>query len=104
MTEPRTAQADDHPCELYAHTSAPIPSRTQHHHRRPVYLQERLYDGQVRYPADLWLCGLCHDSTHDVLGWLLGESRKPSPMPGRKTVAEAKRTYDWYLKASAERN
>jgi len=89
------AQADHRPCELYAHTASPRPSRTQGHHRHPVYLQNRVY-GEIRDPELLWLCGLCHDSVHDVIGWLLGEARRPEPMPGRSAVHEAQRAVDWY--------
>lgn len=96
VPEPLTAQASERPCELYAHSAAPIPSRTQGHHRHPVYLQNRVYGG-IRDPELLWVCGLCHDSIHDVVSWLLGEARKPDPMPGRKAQAEARRTVDWYL-------
>lgn len=38
MSELRTAQAAERPCELYAHSSAPKPTRTQGHHPKPVYL------------------------------------------------------------------
>ena len=103
MTELRTARADDRPCELYAHTESPIPARTQGHHRHPVYLQNQVY-GQIRDPELLWVCGLCHDNIHEVVGWMLGESRMPNPMPGRKAVAEARRTVEWYRAALAERN
>ena len=40
------ARAADRPCELYRY-HAPVPSRTQGHHRRPVYLQNRVY-GRIR--------------------------------------------------------
>lgn len=101
MTHPavRTATAASHPCQLYAHTHSPIPSRTQYHHRHPVYLQNRVY-GEIRDASGddmMWLCGLCHDSVHDVLGWLLGETREPDPMPGYNAVREAKRTMNWYI-------
>jgi hypothetical protein len=101
--QPLTAQAEQRPCELYAHTAAPRPSRTQGHHRHPVYLQNRVY-GSIRDPQLLWLCGLCHDSVHDVVSWLLGEARKPEPMPGRNTVTEAKRTVDWFLAVTRPRD
>lgn len=102
MTTPelRTAQANDRPCELYAHSRTPRPSRTQGHHRHPVYLQNRVY-GRIRDPELLFVCGLCHDSIHDVLSWMLGEARKPSPMPGRNAVREAERTFAWYQDAGA---
>lgn len=103
-----TATANAHPCELYAHTSPPRPSRTQFHHRYPVYLQERLW-GQTRvfqspsapsHPDMLWLCGLCHDSVHDQLSWLLGEARKPDPAPSYRAIQEATRAANWYWQAS----
>lgn len=100
-TEPRTAPAADRPCQLYAHTDPPIPARTQGHHRHPVYLQNRVY-GQIRDPELMWLCGTCHDNVHEVIGWLLGETRKPSPMPGRKAFTEARRTVDWYWAEEAK--
>jgi hypothetical protein len=98
VAAPRTATARAHPCQLYAHTAPPVPSRTQYHHRFPQYLQERLW-GEVRLdtpPDMLWLCGLCHDNVHEALGWLLGESRKPDPMPGRLALNEARRARNWY--------
>jgi hypothetical protein len=101
VAEVRTAVAALNPCQLYAHTAAPVPARTQHHHRYPQYLQERIW-GEVRLEGRndmLWLCGLCHDNIHEVLGWMLGESRKPNPMPGRNAVNEAKRTVEWYESA-----
>lgn len=98
MTEPRTAQAADQPCALYAHTAAPRPSRTQGHHRRPVYLQNRVY-GQIQDSELLYVCGLCHDSVHDWLSWLLGEARKPDPEPGLYHKREAERTAAWYRTA-----
>ena len=93
--ESRSAQAAERPCELYAHSSSPRPSRTQGHHRHPVYLQNRVY-GQIRDTELLWVCGLCHDSVHDWLSWLLGEARKPDPEPGWKAKAEAFAAYNWY--------
>lgn len=97
-----TALAALQPCQLYAHSDAPHPSRTQGHHRHPVYLQNRVY-GRIQDIELLWLCGLCHDSVHDVIGWLLGESRRPDPMPGRFTVAEAKLTVAWYRAALTDK-
>lgn len=89
------ATAASHPCQLYAHTVAPRPSRTQGHHRHPEYLQNRLW-GETRDKELLWLCGLCHDSIHDALGWLLGESRKPDPMPSWRALNEAQMAAEWY--------
>lgn len=94
----RTATAASHPCQLYGHTAIPRPSRTQYHHRFPQYLQERVW-GQVRLATGtdmLWLCGLCHDSVHDWLGWLLGEARRPVPDPAPRARAEAVRAAAWY--------
>jgi hypothetical protein len=95
----RTATAETHPCELYAHTGSPRPIRTQYHHSKPVYLQNRVFGG-IRFGADTWLCGLCHDSVHETINWLLGEGREPNPKPGRKTLAAAQKTVEWYRSAS----
>lgn len=80
MTEPRTLPAARQPCQLYRHHS-PTPLRTQGHHRFPEYLQRRVW-GETRDQRLLWLCGTCHDSVHEALGWLLGDSRRPDPWPG----------------------
>jgi hypothetical protein len=103
VTEPRTATARAHPCQLYAHAATPRPSRTQFHHRFPQYLQERVYGRTVLAdPATdmLWLCGLCHDSVHDWLSYLLGEARVPDPPPSLRARTEAERAADWYWTAS----
>ncbi len=97
VPQPAEAMASERPCELYAY-HAPMPSRTEGHHRHPVFLQNRVY-GLIRDAELLWVCGLCHDNIHEWLGWLLGESRRPNPEPGRKAKAEARRTMDWYLEA-----
>lgn len=94
VAELRTAQASDKPCELYRY-HFPRPSRTQGHHRHPVYLQNKVY-GKIKDPELMYVCGTCHDSLHDVIPWMLGEARKPLPMPGRKVQAEAARTVAWY--------
>lgn len=94
----RTAQAAERSCQLYAHSGSPHPSRTQGHHRKAVYLQNRIY-GRIVDGELLWVDGLCHDSIHDWLSFLLGEAREPNPHPGRKAKAEAQRTYDWYIAA-----
>lgn len=91
------ARATDRPCQLHRY-HAPAPSRTQGHHRRPVYLQNRVY-GRIQDPTLMWLCGNCHDSVHEWIGWLLGESREPNPHPGRLAKAEAQYSVDWYLAA-----
>lgn len=90
----REARFIDKPCQLYGY-HAPQPSRTQGHHRHPVYLQNRVY-GHVQDPELIFVCGTCHDNVHEWIGWLLGESRRPSPEPGRFAKAEAQRTVDWY--------
>ena len=95
--EPRTARAADKPCELYK-THAPKVVRTQGHHLKPVYLQNRVY-GRIQDPWLMWLCGGCHDSVHEWLSWLLGEARKPSPEPGRYAKALAQCAYDWFTTA-----
>lgn len=100
---PSEALAAERPCQLYAHTASPIPTRTQGHHRRPQYLQRRVHDGQVLDQELMYLCGLCHDSVHDWISWLLGEARVPRPEPGWKAKAEARATVDWYLAAMLER-
>lgn len=97
VTEPRTARAADKPCELYSY-HAPAVVRTQGHHMHPVYLQNRLY-GRIQDPELKWLCGSCHDAVHEWIGWLLGETRRPVPEPGRLAKAEAQRTVDWYQSA-----
>jgi len=97
---PLTATAASQPCSLYAHSASPIPIRTQFHHSKPVYLQNRLY-GQIRYGADTWLCGLCHDAVHETIDWLLGEGRRPDPFPGRKTLAAAEATLEWFVSEKA---
>lgn len=91
---PVTATATEHPCELYAY-HAPRPSRTQWHHTKPVYLQNRLY-GKIEFGPELWVCGSCHDSIHEWLSFLLGEARRPDPEPGRLAKASAQATFDWY--------
>lgn len=98
---PRTATAEEHPCELYTY-HAPTPSRTQFHHSKPVYLQNRLY-GRIVYPADFWVCGTCHDNLHEWIGYLLGESRKPNPEPGWKAKQAAQATVDWYNNEKEQR-
>lgn len=99
MTELRTARAADKPCALYRY-HAPQVVRTQGHHTRPVYLQNRVY-GRIQDPDLMWLCGSCHDAVHEGISWMLGEARKPEPMPGRLALAEARRTVAWYQAALA---
>lgn len=101
MTEPRTARATDQPCQLYAHHSPKV-VRSQGHHRRPVYLQNKVY-GRIQDPELLWLCGSCHDAVHEWLSWLLGEARRPSPEPGRLAKAEAHAAYNWFRAAGGLR-
>lgn len=91
---PATATATSRPCELYRWHAPPV-VQTEGHHRLPQYLQRRLW-GEVRDETLLWLCGNCHAATHEWIGWLLGESRRPSPEPGRLAKAEAARTVAWY--------
>jgi hypothetical protein len=94
VTELRTARATDRPCRLYAY-HVPVVVQTEAHHRHPVYLQRRVW-GEVRDHETLDLCGNCHSATHEAIGWLLGESRRPSPMPGRNVLREAERTVEWF--------
>lgn len=100
MVEVRTATAAERPCELVTY-HAPAVVRTQGHHVHPVYLQNRVY-GLIRDPELKWLCGNDHDAVHEAIGWLLGESRKPNPMPGRNAMAEARRSVDWYRSEQAK--
>lgn len=88
-----TLFAGDQGCELVAY-HAPMPVMLQHHHQKPVELQNRLY-GKIVYGPTLWLCGSCHDSVHAWLYWMLGERKQP-PYIGRAAKAEAERTYQWY--------
>lgn len=101
MHAPVSATAASQPCELAGY-HAPRVVRTQFHHSKPQYLQHRLW-GEVRFGADVWLCGSCHDAVHEWIGFLLGESRHPDPEPGRLAKASAEATVEWYLteKASA---
>lgn len=100
LPEPKTAPASLRPCQMHRY-HWPKPVRTQGHHRRPVYLQMRLY-GEVRYKERLWSCGTDHDSIHAWIDWLLGEARKPDPEPGRRTKVEAQAAVDWYLAEKAK--
>ena len=99
IPEPRTARAADKPCQLHRYHSPKV-VRTQGHHRKPVYLQNRVY-GRIRDPELLWSCGTDHDSIHAWLDWLLGEAEKPDPEPGRNVKAEARAAFDWYTAAMA---
>lgn len=99
---PRTAPAAEHPCELRGY-HVPKPLRTQYHHSRPVYLQNRVY-GRIVHPADLWVCGTDHDSLHTVIDWLLGEGREPTVDPGRLVLTQARSTVKWYRDALGERS
>lgn len=92
---PRTASAGDRACELYAH-HAPLVVITEGHHRHPVYLQNKVY-GQIRDTELMWLCSNCHESVHAYLYFLLGERRKPNPLPPLRARVEAKRAWDWYV-------
>ena len=49
----------------------------------------------------MWLCGNCHDATHEWLSWLLGEARRPDPEPGRYAKALAQCAFDWFTAAMA---
>ncbi len=62
VAPPREARAADRPCELVRYHQ-PRPSRTQGHHRHPVYLQNRVW-GRIRDNELLWVCGTCHDNIH----------------------------------------
>lgn len=97
MPDLNTARAIDRPCELHEY-HAPRPSRTNGHHRHPVYLQNRVY-GHIQDSDLMWLCGTCHDNVHEWLSHLLDEAREPNPWPGRLARTEAQNSYDWYINA-----
>lgn len=101
LLRPRTAQAAERPCQLYVHSLSPRPSRTQGHHRHPVYMQNVIF-GHIKLPELLWLCGLCHDSVHDWLSFLTEETRRPNPEPGLLAKREAQRTFDWFIQAGGK--
>lgn len=94
MRAPATAFFTDQPCQLVAY-HAPEPVVTEHHHQKPIFLQERLW-GEVRFGPSLWVCSNCHEAIHAWLYWLLGERHEP-PRIGRAAKAEAERTYAWWL-------
>ena len=100
--EVRTARAVDRPCELHTYHS-PRVTRTQRHHRKPVFLQNRAYGRIVDNDDVKWLCGTCHDSVGEWIDHLLGESRKPDPEPGRLAKTEAQYSYDWFTTAMKEK-
>lgn len=92
--QPFGASALDRPCEMYLDHGSAVPAVTQGHHRKPVYLQNRLY-GKIVHAELLWLCGTCHDNVHAWLYWLMGERRQPAPVPHRAR-REAEATFAWY--------
>jgi hypothetical protein len=102
VTDVRTARAAEKPCELYRHHS-PRVVRTQGHHRKPVYLQNKVF-GRIQDPELLWVCGSCHDALHSWIAFLLDEWGEPKPRPGRNVKVEAQKTVDWYRAAMAERD
>lgn len=95
MNEVRYADASIRPCEAYKDHGSSPPCRTQGHHRKPQYLQKRLY-GQLVDKTIWWICGTCHDSIHAWLDYLLGEAYKP-PMPPPRLFKEAEAVYAWYM-------
>ena len=99
---PVAATAAEKPCELYRY-HAPAVVRTQGHHRHPVYLQNRIY-GRIQDPELMWLCGSCHDAVHEWIGFLLGETRRPNPEPGRLAKDEAQTTVTWFRAAIAAKD
>lgn len=96
--EPMSASALDRPCQMYLDHGSAQPAVTQGHHRKPVYLQNRLY-GRIVDPELWWLCGTCHDNVHAWLYWIMGERRQPAPVPLRAR-REAEQTRDWFVGAS----
>jgi len=97
VPELATATAASRPCQLVTY-HAPTVVQTEGHHRHPVYLQNRVY-GRIQDPELLWVCGNDHSAIHEWIGFLLGESRRPNPEPGRLAKAEAQRSVDWYISA-----
>lgn len=89
----RTAQFTEHPCELVKY-HAPTPVMTEFHHRKPVFLQNKLY-GKIVYGADLWVCSNCHDAIHAWLYFMLGMWKEPTHI-GRAAKAEAVNAYEWF--------
>lgn len=87
------------PCSMYVDHGSSKPVRTQGHHWRPEYLQQRLW-GEVRIKDIIWLCGTCHDSIHAWLDWLFGEAYQP-PTPPARLKAEAERVFKWYTSQRA---
>src|SRR5690348_2139849 len=98
-SSPYSAFFEVQTCELLKY-HGPRPVMTQHHHQKPIFLQNRLY-GKIVYGPSLWVCSNCHDSIHAWLYYLLGEHQKP-PYIGRAAKEEAERTMAWYL-SEAER-
>jgi len=86
---------------MYADHGSAVPSVTQGHHAHPVYLQNRVWGG-IRDNDLLYLCGTCHDNTHAWLFWLMGERRKPDPIPPARARREAERTLAWYVAEQAK--
>lgn len=99
VIEHEKATAQERPCQLYTQ-HIPLVTRTQGHHVYPVYLQNRVF-GKIVIPELIWLCGNCHDSTHEWISWLLREAREPLPAPPPRARALASQTYDWFTAAQA---
>lgn len=93
VSQPLTAPFDVKPCQLLRE-HRPIPTLTEYHHSKPVYLQNRLY-GRIVYGADMYLCANCHDSVHEWIYWLMGE-RRAEPHVGRMAKMLAAQTVDWF--------
>ncbi len=93
IEKPKTAFFYEHICSLVSY-HAPRPVISEHHHRKPAFLQKRVY-GKVLYDADMWLCSNCHEAVHAWLYYILGERDYPLGI-GRLAKAEAERTFDWY--------
>lgn len=98
---PVTARATEHPCQLHRY-HFPRVCVTQGHHRKPVYLQNKVW-GRIVDPEVLWTCGTSHDNIHAWTYWLMGERSKPDPEPGRREKQEADFIVAWFTQAMKDK-
>lgn len=95
LLSPIVAPAAFQPCALYKDHGSAVPSVTQGHHIRPVYLQNRKY-GKIQDGTLVYLCGTCHDNVHAWLYWIMGERSKPNPEPPPRAKAMAAEAHAWF--------